>query len=160
MLSKRFSVYSQQICNICYMQRTSTHSLQNTLLPDMLFWSCCCLRNAEMTLLNSFAVYGWVRVAPTRSVTTRLAKTAWKRVWAWIATKVWWNAVEKAVLQGRQRWAAGTALGLQRGQVQPAGNSIRTCKGQKVCLKCGKLCCAPLAGDPEKGAQLSLAVQI
>ena len=61
-----------------------------------------------------------------------------------------------------QTWRA-----VWRGRVQAPGSSfcwsLRRRKGHKVCLKCGKPCPAPLAhaaGDPEKGAQLSLAVQI
>lgn len=92
-----------------------------------------------------------------------VSQRGWQRktVWARIATRLWRNAVEKAVLQVRQRWAAGTALGVWRGQVQAPGNSIRWSlrrrKGHKGCLKCGKPCPAPLAhgaGDPEKGAHL------
>lgn len=40
-------MYTQQIHDICYMQRTYARYLQNTVFPDTFFCSLCCLTNCR-----------------------------------------------------------------------------------------------------------------
>lgn len=94
-------------------------------LERLVLWIVLPFMDGYMLLQHAVSQGGWQR-QPEREC-----------VRAWIATAAWRNALEKAVLQVRQRWAGGTALGLWRGRVQAPGNpicwSLSRRKGHQVC---------------------------